>query len=244
MSSERITFSTLHTTVSGDAALWTKFKQLSHRCQEENIESTYYDKKDPKQNLNIWRDAFDALLAFLDTVESDQPNYRLNLDDLEEHVDFEYPVSDWLCECLHEFRYLPQRNLVHDSCLTLLTYFPEEGVFPCPNFLNRTIISTYREQNQQAEAFAFSKEWYAKDETNLSAAAAFIYDLCVAGQLDLAKSLIDKHIPKRLICDNQTYELFQSAVKYYQIVGDDADGTRIRKAFEKYRSEHREILMY
>ncbi len=240
---QRITFDAMHTFVSGDAQLWARFQELALQCRAENIESTYYNKMDPKHNLNIWRVAFDALLAFLDTVSADRADYRLNLDDLEED-DAEYPVSDWLCECLHEFRYLPQRNLVRDSCEKLLSYFPEEGVFPCPNFLNRTIISTYREQNQAAEALEYSRAWYAKDPANRSAAAALIYDECTAGDSAAAKSLIDKHIPRRLICDNQTYELFQSAVKYYQIVGDGAEGTQIRRAFEKYRSEHREILMY
>ena len=94
---------------------WNKFDKLQGKCYNNLIGA---DKDD-----TCWKQAFELMMEIVREERQSNPNYALELEQLDDATDYEYDILGWLEDCLDEIGIEEDYESLLQMCGCLLEEF-------------------------------------------------------------------------------------------------------------------------
>lgn len=203
---------------------WNKFDQLTEKC--------YMNMIGAEEDNNCWIQAYEVLREIITEERKKQPDFALELYQLDEDTDYQYDVQGWLQDCIDELDMREERDSLLSVINELLELFQwKESSASEFKAVKSSVLSRLGRADEAAD---FCKEWIREEPDNIFAIAATIYASIAIRDMEKAEALIKQHIKEDTECTEDNDILFTAASTYYQVTGNKKEQKRIDKEIKKY----------
>ena len=206
---------------------WNKFDKLQGKCYNNMIGA--------EEDGTCWKQAFELMMEIVREERKDNPNYALELEELDDVTDYEYDILGWLADCLDEIGIEEEYESLLQMCECLLNEFnwPE---YTGSDIKFQKAVALGVLQREQ-EAAQFCEQWISTEPENVIAAAAGVTAYIGIRNFEAAEELVDRFIPDKSKCIDENDVMFMAASALYQVMGRKKEKIQVEKAMKAYEKE-------
>lgn len=203
---------------------WKKLEKLQEECYEGIFGG--------KNERSSWQQAFELLVEIVREEREKNPDFGATLENLDDITDYKYDIESWLDDCLDEMDMCKKHNALLQMCDTLLE------LFAWPEYTGSDLkfrkSSALGAMGKATESVAFCEDWMEKEPDNMLAAVAGVYAYIRVKEFAKAEALVDKFLPDKSHCSEESDIMFTAASKLYQAEGKKKEKKAVDKAIKEY----------
>ncbi|MDO4439326.1 MAG: hypothetical protein Q4B86_07825 [Eubacteriales bacterium] len=187
---------------------------------------------DEDSDYGSWLKSFEMFKELVKEERKADPSFAPEFVMIDEAMDFDSDIEDWLTECLDEMDINEEYDTLLSMCDDMLELFiwPDDVGSDIRFLKARTMAAL----NKNVECVDFCKNWFNDEPQNVIAATAYIYALIGVEEYDKAKEIVDLFINEDTKCCLENDLIFIAAATLYQLTGDLEKAEQLKNEIEAF----------
>ena len=179
-----------------------------------------------------WQKSFEMFKELVKEEREADPSFAPEFIMIDEAMDFDSDIEDWLTECLDEMDINEEYDTLLSMCNDILDLFKwPEDVGSDIRFLKARTMAALDKKKECAD---FCGEWLCNEPENIVAATANVYALIGTEEYAKAEEIVKHFILDTTECSIDNDLMYIAAATLYQLTGDLQKAEQLKNEIEAF----------